>query len=219
MLYTEIFYSIQGECVSVGRPSIFVRLFGCNLKCSWCDTQYSWKPKFKKDAMNANPKELAEKILKIMTETKCNRVVWTGGEPSLFLADIKKTIENLPENTINEIETNGTIQIPAGIFDLIVCSPKLKNSGNSKQLRAIKLKDNKNIHWKFVFNNPNDFNEIEEIQNQHNIESSRIWIMPIGETRDEQLFNDTYTCEHSLAKGYNFSPRLHVYLWSNQKLK
>ena len=43
MKISEIFYSIEGEGIEIGRPEIFVRLSGCNLRCEWCDTKYAWE--------------------------------------------------------------------------------------------------------------------------------------------------------------------------------
>ena len=95
----EIFYSLQGESTYSGLPCIFIRLSGCNLRCSWCDTTYTW----------SNGKEMSiEQILQEIRKYPCSLVEITGGEPLLQ----KRTIE-LMEILHQEkyrilLETNGT---------------------------------------------------------------------------------------------------------------
>ncbi|MGH9584352.1 MAG: 7-carboxy-7-deazaguanine synthase QueE, partial [Bryobacteraceae bacterium] len=74
MKISEIFYSIQGEGVLAGVPSVFVRTSGCNLRCVWCDTPYtSWKPEGENLSL--------DEIQKTAAQFSCSHVVVTGGEP------------------------------------------------------------------------------------------------------------------------------------------
>src|SRR5258708_21149402 len=68
----EIFYSIQGESTHAGRPCVFVRLTGCNLRCKWCDTEYAFY-----EGRRMSISEVAEKI----RGYRCDLVEGTGGEP------------------------------------------------------------------------------------------------------------------------------------------
>lgn len=70
----ELFFSIQGESTHAGRPCVFVRLSGCNLRCSWCDTAYAFH-----DGTKRSFKELREEI----ESYQCDLVEITGGEPLL----------------------------------------------------------------------------------------------------------------------------------------
>src|SRR5215469_18951154 len=71
---SEIFYSIQGEGLLAGVPSVFVRLSGCNLRCTWCDTPYtSWEPQ--------GAETTIESIVERVRGYSCAHVVVTGGEP------------------------------------------------------------------------------------------------------------------------------------------
>src|ERR1700690_61576 len=73
---SEIFYSIQGEGILAGVPSVFVRLSGCNLRCSWCDTPYaSWNPE-------GDSKMLGEIVGNVRGRWSTHVVV-TGGEPMI----------------------------------------------------------------------------------------------------------------------------------------
>lgn len=107
----EIFYSLQGEGARTGEPSVFIRLAGCNLDCNFCDTDYS----------SGSIMSVGE-ILNKINAFGCNRIIWTGGEPTLQLTD--EIVSFFKEKGYwQAIETNGTYRVPSGI-DYIACSPK-----------------------------------------------------------------------------------------------
>ena len=115
---TEIFDSIQGEGSWIGIPATFIRVAGCNLRCSWCDTKTSWE---------TGQEMSCEDIISNITHPT---VIITGGEPGLYdLRDLVQAIRHdtqkfAPHTPIRiGIETNGTKEIPWDI-DWIVCSPK-----------------------------------------------------------------------------------------------
>lgn len=108
----EIFYSLQGEGCHTGRPSVFLRFSGCNLKCPFCDTSH-----FSGTLMT--DEEIFSEIMKHPGEW----VILTGGEPALQID--REFVENLKKITGRKvaIETNGTIPLPENI-DWITVSPK-----------------------------------------------------------------------------------------------
>lgn len=108
----EIFYSLQGEGVNAGRPGVFVRFSGCNLKCPFCDT----------DHHNATAMSADEIIERIGRYAHCRLVVLTGGEPSLYIDDDLIGMLNKLGYEI-AIETNGTNMLPDGITH-VTLSPK-----------------------------------------------------------------------------------------------
>ena len=109
----EIFYSLQGEGCHTGIPSVFVRFSGCNLKCSFCDTNH-------KPFREMSDEEIAAEI---MNYPQAPWIILTGGEPSLQIDE--DFIAMLKERTgkMIAIETNGTTPLPSGI-DWITVSPK-----------------------------------------------------------------------------------------------
>ena len=105
MKIVEIFKSIQGEGPYIGKEMIFVRLAGCNLTCSWCDTKYSWDGN---EAEEMTPTEAMMKIVGL----RCNTVCFTGGEPLVQQQELSYLIRLLsehPKQFETHIETNGTI--------------------------------------------------------------------------------------------------------------
>ena len=107
----EIFYSLQGEGFYTGTPAVFVRFSGCNLKCSFCDTQHE-------DGRMMSDDEIVAEVCKY----PCRMVILTGGEPGLWIDSIVIATLHAAGKYI-AIETNGTCVLPEGI-DWVTCSPK-----------------------------------------------------------------------------------------------
>lgn len=121
----SIFYTIQGEGPYAGWPAIFVRLYGCNLQCPFCDTDYT------SERTNISPTKLAHNVFDAIEENgwNCGLVVITGGEP--FRQNLTPFVNELlkADEMYVQIETNGTLcpedGFPWGHERLtVVCSPK-----------------------------------------------------------------------------------------------
>ena len=114
----EIFYSLQGEGFHTGRPAVFVRFAGCNLRCPFCDTDFSTR-------QTMTCEDIVRQALSLIPSSLPDRrflLVLTGGEPALQVDDA--LIDALHEAGFYiAIETNGTRTLPAAI-DWITCSPK-----------------------------------------------------------------------------------------------
>ncbi len=131
----EIFESIQGEGLRVGEPSVFLRLSGCNLKCNFCDTKYSW----------VEGKALSfDEILERVYSFGLKNVVITGGEPLLQRENLIELVKLMKKDGFYlSLETNGTIVDELAIkicehMDLVTVSPKLKSfSGKELKLNTI----------------------------------------------------------------------------------
>lgn len=107
----EIFYSLQGEGYYTGTPAVFLRLSGCNLRCTFCDTDHS----------ASTPMEI-DTLVKTLLGYPSRHLVITGGEPSLQVDRL--LIEVLHDAGFYvQIETNGTHPLPDNI-DWVTCSPK-----------------------------------------------------------------------------------------------
>lgn len=117
MKIDSIDYTIQGEGRYAGEPMLFIRLFGCNLSCGFCDTP---QDKY----LYYTPEKLAQNIDEYFPRTKT--ICWTGGEPLLQFNEIHDTIMILKEACQNHLETNASQPLPFYIhlFDYICFSPK-----------------------------------------------------------------------------------------------
>ena len=140
----EIFYTLQGEGAHSGIPAVFVRFSGCNLRCPWCDTEFT---SYKEMTAAAIVSE-ALSLYSADTQGRRKMLVLTGGEPGLQVD--KPLLEALHQAGFYIcIETNGTRPLPDGI-DWITCSPKLVKSQESG-VRSQKLALRKVNEVKVVF--------------------------------------------------------------------
>lgn len=117
----EIFFSLQGEGYHTGRAAVFVRMAGCNLRCAFCDTDFS-------QAHPMTAQQIADAVFAYSTHPR-TLIVLTGGEPSLQADD--ELIEALHRYGQQiAIETNGTRPLPRGI-DWVTVSPKADSAEES----------------------------------------------------------------------------------------
>jgi 7-carboxy-7-deazaguanine synthase len=222
---SEIFYSIQGEGVLVGMPSVFIRTSGCNLRCTWCDTPYtSWQPE-------GQEMSLAQ-VAAAVADFCAAHVVVTGGEP-MIAPEICSLTQSLRSAGLHiTIETAGTIYAPVEC-DLMSISPKLANSTPRErdggrwaaqhdrlryQPEVLRRLTREYTHQlKFVVTSPDDLIEIESIRDAVNAERGRIILMAEGIDRDTLRERGLWLAEICKTAGYRFSPRLHVELWGDRR--
>ncbi|NRF90823.1 radical SAM protein [Paenibacillus frigoriresistens] len=167
----EIFETVEGEGTRAGFPTVFVRLFGCNLRCTWCDTKYSYPP-----AEAENVMTLAEIISKVETY-RSRHICLTGGEPLLYGEKSLALIDALAElEQVDDlhIETNGAIDLAP--FVERVASPKVRyimdfklpDSGEMGQMilsNLALLREQDEL--KFVIGSEHDFRTAVEVLEQH----------------------------------------------------
>ena len=102
LLITEIFHSLQGETSLTGVPFVFVRLTGCNLRCTYCDSAYSFK---------GGKRETFSSVLNEIKKYKVNHVLMTGGEPLLQRGTLPFIKLLKSEGYEVSIETHGEVSI------------------------------------------------------------------------------------------------------------
>lgn len=210
----EIFLSIAGEGSWMGRPAIFVRFSGCNLSCEWCDERHP-----------AIDMEFGDVVSKVLNMSKTiNRVVITGGEPLLQKSDCLSMVKIFVSSGYRTmIETNGTLinrLSPEELRILKLCevtvSPKKGHvSGNS-----IRAAMNLSSNFKFVVGCKSwSLEEVKEIVEKYRIPKEVVWLMPLtveGKIEDKLAKEIWNFC---VENGYNYSDRLHVRVWRNEKGK
>ena len=218
----EIFTSIQGEGMTSGTPSIFVRFYGCNLRCSYCDTPYAVNEKQEESAMMST-----FAVYRKLKQEKPTNIVFTGGEPMLYQEFIIEVMAKLNKRRMRdyscEVETNGTIKpIPCfvkyvGLFNI---SPKLSNSGQNEN-DCIKDDVLKRLYlphkalFKFVVNKEDDMKEVLKICNKY--PKMVTYLMPKGETKKKQIRHMPRVIKLCLKYGMMFSPRVHVLVWDKKR--
>lgn len=207
-----------------GVPSVFVRLAGCPLRCRWCDTKYAWSE-------SAGTGYTAEQVTEKVESYRTSHIVITGGEPmtNAELPDLLNALTGLGLHI--SIETSGIKFVPDLPCDLMSISPKLANSTPAEpdlatahekmrfDLSALQqLTDNYRYQLKFVVDNPDDIDQIEEcLVNLKNVNRGNVFLMPQAERLDEYLAKSKMTAELCKQTGLRFSPRLQVLLWDNER--
>jgi 7-carboxy-7-deazaguanine synthase len=243
MRIAEIFYSIQGEGLLAGVPSIFIRTSGCNLRCHWCDTPYaSWKPE--------GPEMSIEEILKKISEWDCNHIVLTGGEPMIApdLPELATVLKKQKKHIT--IETAGTIFPNSIPCDLASISPKLSNSTPpperdpawAKKHEATRLQPEVIAEWirkypfqlKFVVSSELDLEEIKDLLSRLKTfvapPLKRVWseegppvpfhqilLMPEGVDTQTLASRSPWLVEICKREGFRFCPRLQIGLFGHKR--
>jgi 7-carboxy-7-deazaguanine synthase len=225
MVINEIFYSIQGEGLLAGVPSVFIRIAGCPIGCKWCDTKYAWDPTAGEDLST-------EQIIDKIGQWQCQHVIITGGEP-MVNAELPELATALKKQGKHiTIETAGVKFVPDIPCDLMSISPKTSNSGQTRlRLRAAPRRETKNqavkqlisnyrYQLKFVVDSPDDLPEIQQVvKSLGNVDPTRIMLMPQAKTRDELLAKSPMVAELCKSDGYVFCQRLHILLYDGARGK
>lgn len=203
----EIFYSIQGESSFIGYPFVFVRLTGCNLRCTYCDTKYAYE-----EGIDL----VIEKIIEEVKKYNCTFVEVTGGEPLLQEETPLLVNSLIKEGFTVLIETNGTKDI--GLIPknaIIIMDIKCPSSGESdktlwENLKKLKNKD----EIKFVLATEEDYNWAKEIIIEKKLEEKRVLFSPVKEKISPAL-----VAEWILKDKINvrLQLQLHKILWPKAK--
>lgn len=233
---SEVFYSIQGEGKTVGIPSVFVRLGGCNLMCGGMGTQFDgelhndaeWRCDSVEVWMKAQSKDFNEILPEDCVEAIKNNahVILTGGEPMMQQKGLEEFIryvkENINPDPFFEVETNGTIMPSEFLLSEIQlwnCSPKLRNSGMDSAMTfkpdVIEKLNTVNSIFKFVVNKEKEW---DEIQNYYIpiIDKKKVYLMPAGENQELLELNKERVVELAKNNYLNFTTRLHIDIWNKK---
>lgn len=223
MQIVEIFKSIQGEGILIGMPMVFIRLWGCNMQCIWCDTTYSWSPEFKEITKRTSnsPKELVNYLIKAYPE-----VTWfnfTGGEPTLWEEEILQSTILLHSYSKKVcIQTNGK-EWKEELFtslDKVCMDIKCPNSGEKSDLESIKRLRNQD-ELKFVVESDIDLEFTKKVIKDYP-SKAHIIIQPVLLKDDlfEQYYERIRWLIHEFEP-YGFEnlrilPQMHQLLWRDE---
>jgi len=226
MKISEIFESIQGEGTNAGKSAIFLRTAECNLKCTWCDTKYTWD--WKNFDYAKEVKEISiEEIRRELEQFSNRHLVITGGEPLMQQDDLAELLTFLKPKFYVEIETNGTI-LPNNALSILVdqwnVSPKTSNSGNPLELCDVNesytfFSKQKNCYFKYVIESESDLIEISTLIEKYGLKKDRVLLMTQASTKEEMNVREKIVFFMSKKNNLGFSPRMHVIKWGNQRGK
>lgn len=207
---SEIFYSLQGESTLVGLPTVFIRLTGCPLRCTWCDTEYAFS--------GGNWLEVAEIIEKVKSY-KTPYVCVTGGEP-LAQKRCLTLLDQLIENGFDvSLETSGAISL-ANVNDKVITVMDLKAPGSGEEQKNLY----ENINYldakdqiKFVIKDRADYHWTQSTIERYNlIDKCEILLSPVAGAINPADLATWILDDKMLVR---FQLQQHKILWDNTRGK
>ncbi|HEY6377205.1 MAG TPA: radical SAM protein [Edaphobacter sp.] len=224
MYLIELYKSVQGESSFAGLPCIFVRLAGCNLRCAWCDSEYTFtggKP-FSEDEIVAQVEALAP----------CKLVEFTGGEPMLQARELLPLMERLlAENYTLMMETSGErplADVPKAVHKIVdVKCPGAGSAANSFRIENLDALS-KSDEVKFVISDRADYEFARDFIRTHSLEqrAGEILLSPAFQktpspqrTADNMALDPRKLVEWMLADALpaRLSLQIHKFIWEPQK--
>jgi len=216
LLVTEIFHSLQGETSLVGVPFVFVRLTGCNLRCTYCDSSYAFK---------GGKKYSIPEILAEISGFNTKHVLLTGGEP-LLQRPVLPLIKELREAGYSvSIETHGEVSIehvaPYARIIMDVKTPSSKMSRGNWKSNIQFLKNDDEV--KFVIASPEDYAWAKKVVSENRFPVSEILFSPVMRTANSPGeypgVEPRWLAEKILKDRLNvrMQLQLHKLLWGNDR--
>ncbi len=220
---SELFTSIQGEGEVIGIPSHFIRLYRCDLTCSWCDSKYTWLRQDQaiegKDYVSMDRDAVLAWIEK---EPKVPLVTITGGEPLLQpLLPLVAVLDRRNYQVV--VETNGLHAPEPALLEVVhhwAVSPKLRNAGMEVRWGSLDwLGKTRNFYVKFVVcDPPTDLPEVQEFTESRGLPSTKVILQPNGLAPNYEI-TLCHLAEFVRDGGYPYRvlPQLHRLLWGLQR--
>jgi len=201
----EIYHSIQGESTSAGKPCVFVRLTYCNLRCTYCDTEYAFY-----DGKDMSVQQVINEVGKY----DCKLVELTGGEPLVQMEECIELMKQLSDLGYKVmIETGGSLSIKEVdqrvkiIMDLKCPSSGMEKKNLYENIQYLKPTD----ELKFVIGSREDYDWTTEIIDKYNLQGKCeiLFSVVFGELEPIELVN--WILEDKLD--VRFQLQMHKYVW------
>ncbi|SEQ77844.1 7-carboxy-7-deazaguanine synthase [Rosenbergiella nectarea] len=220
MLYpiNEMFQTLQGEGFYTGAPAIFIRLQGCPVGCSWCDTKHTWEKYadqqqpladivHKMAESEAWADASVEQLLAVIAEQgwTAKHIVITGGEPALY--DLTLLTEQFEQEGFQcQIETSGTHPIRCSVATWVTVSPKVNMRGGYDVLNSALLRANEVKH---PVGRQRDIDALDLLLSQVPPSTQRIIALQPISCKKAATELCIATC---IARNWRFSMQTHKYL-------
>jgi 7-carboxy-7-deazaguanine synthase len=213
----ELFETIQGEGAFTGQPSIFIRLQGCPVACSWCDTKHTWAINLEdevtsnamltKEAESQTWSALTVKdILAMITAEgyQAKHIVITGGEPAMV--DLLPLCQALETNGFScQLETSGTFEIQVTDKCWVTVSPKVNMKGGYKILNSAMLRANEIKH---PVATEQHIDDLKALLAEHNIVNTQVYLQPISQKERATAL----AIKSCIENNWRLSVQVHKYL-------
>lgn len=223
--------TVQGEGPYTGRRCTFVRLWGCNLHCVWCDSAETWDTRglngivYPKD-QNCDSMTV-DAIVAAILPMHVALVIVTGGEPLMQQGGVASLAKQLDYSGIGvHVETNGTID-PEPTWDWIdhyVVSPKLPSAAAGEHAlrtavlaKFAHLAKAQRASFKFVCTSRADIEAVRDVVGHVGIDPATVWIMPEGIDALIVRSGLIAMADTALEHGFNLSGRLHIDIWGSDR--
>lgn len=201
----EIFYSIQGESSYAGRPCVFVRLTACDLRCSWCDTEY---------AFFEGTKRTLDDVMAEVARFDCPLVEVTGGEP-LLQEDVYPLMTALVESGRTVLlETGGhrnTERVPAPVVTIL--DVKCPGSGQAHRndwsnLERLRPQD----EVKFVIKDRADYEYARDVIDRYGLagRAGKVHLSPVHDVMDSRTLSEWVLADNVPAR---VQLQIHKFIW------
>ena len=232
-LLSECYASIQGESTLVGTPTVFVRLYACNLRCAWCDSVYAVEGG---DYREVTVAELVSRVRGLLASGGGARhgithVCWTGGEPLLQWRSVAVAIQALPPNLVHSMETDGEVDLAP--FDKAVAAHRaegrvrfimdIKCPGSA--MVAKKALDNLRVlrpfdEVKFVILDRADYEFAREVVRTHAIPAETVLFSPVMPANRVAKGLEPATLAGWIIEDrldVRLQPQVHKFLWPGRE--
>ena len=201
----EIYYSVQGESTAAGLPCVFVRLTYCNLRCTYCDTEYAFY-----DGKDLSISEIIDKIKKY----DCKLVEVTGGEPLVQMDECLDLMKQLCDSGFEVlIETGGSLSIKnidpqvKVIMDLKCPSSGMEKKNLYENINFLKPTD----ELKFVIGNREDYDWTKEIISKFSLDKKCEILFSVVFKKLESVQLVNWILEDKLK--VRFQLQMHKFIW------
>ena len=218
---TEIFYSLQGEALTSGLPTIFVRLTGCPLRCVYCDTEY---------AFTGGERQSLDDIIATIKSYPCKRICVTGGEPLAQPNAIALMNMLLDDDYEISLETAGALSVAhvptavSKVMDLKTPSSGEADKNLWSNLEYLTAHD----QLKFVIMNRQDYDWAKAKLSEYNLTErvGTVWFSPMFNVADDDQSPDVPLLARDLAEWIladalpvRLQLQLHKIIWADAKGK
>lgn len=228
LLVNEVFETIQGEGFFTGTPSIFIRLQGCPVGCSWCDTKHTWSVK-EENQVSADTilvkngddsryfSTSSDKLLSLISNQgySARHIVITGGEPCMF--DLRKFTYLAAEQGFSvQIETSGTFEILCDERIWVTVSPKINMQGGYKVLNSSMQRADEIKHAVAMQKHVDELDKLIQYSTldscltneQKTLKKPMIYLQPIS----QQARATEFAVKTCIERNWNLSVQLHKYI-------